>query len=259
MEVQYDSQIHAIGQKAQERNLDLQEVSDYYHTCHAAAQRSCSHPEVPPIYHQFLAERETWTYYFEEEFPGKDPLYDCFVAALSQSETNHTRRIEQLEVALQRADLIIHSKDDLLSIKEETLLANKALMSGKDDIIKIRESEIRTEIGLVKAHENTIAWQNRDIQERNTTIKQLKKNLQELNHTGTPRDVQKLQNTLENRTKEIKNTQNTIRKRNDAIKSLTARLQKYEASASNKQGRNKVKKEVKRENNTHIKHESMEY
>jgi hypothetical protein len=73
----------------------------------------------------------------EEEFPGKDPLYDCFVAALSQSETNHTRRIEQLEVALQRADLIIHSKDDLLSIKEETLLANKALMSGKDDIIKV--------------------------------------------------------------------------------------------------------------------------
>jgi hypothetical protein len=73
----------------------------------------------------------------EEKFPGKDPLYDCFVAALSQSETNHTRRIEQLEVALQQADLIIQSKDDLLNIKEETLLANKALMSGKDDIIKV--------------------------------------------------------------------------------------------------------------------------
>lgn len=73
----------------------------------------------------------------EEEFPGKDPLYDCFVAVLSQSETNHTRRIEQLEVTLQQTDLIIHSKDDLLKIKEETLLANRALMSGKDDIIKV--------------------------------------------------------------------------------------------------------------------------
>jgi hypothetical protein len=73
----------------------------------------------------------------EEEFPGKDPLYDCFVAALSQSETNHTRRIEQLEVAFQQTNLIIQIKDDLLNIKEETLLANKALMSGKDDIIKV--------------------------------------------------------------------------------------------------------------------------
>ncbi|KAH8758512.1 hypothetical protein F5882DRAFT_39595 [Hyaloscypha sp. PMI_1271] len=136
MEVQYDLQIHTIGQKAEELNLDLQEVSDYYYARYAEAQRSCSHPQVPPIYHQFLAERETWTYYFEGEFPGKDPLYECFVAVLSQSETNHTRRIEQLEVALQQMDLIIHSKDDLLNIKKEILLANRALMSSKDDIIK---------------------------------------------------------------------------------------------------------------------------
>jgi len=112
---------------------------------------------------------------------------------------------------------------------------------------------------LVKAHENTIAWQNRDIQERDTTIRQLRKSLQELNSTGTPRDVQRLRNTLKNRTKEIKNMQNTIRKKDNAIKSLTDRLQKHGANAGNKLGSNRIKKEVKRENNTHIKHESMEY
>jgi hypothetical protein len=80
----------------------------------------------------------------EEEFPGKDPLYDCFVAALSQSEANHTRRIEQLEVTLQQTDLIIQIKDDLLKTKEETLLANRALMSGKDDIIKVWASTEHT-------------------------------------------------------------------------------------------------------------------
>jgi uncharacterized coiled-coil protein SlyX len=112
---------------------------------------------------------------------------------------------------------------------------------------------------LVKAHEHTIASQNRDIHGRNTTIRQLRKNLQELNSTGTPRDVRTLRNTLKNQTKEIKNMQNTIHKRNDAIKSLTDRLQKHETSAGNKQGRNKIKEEFKRESNTHIKHESMEY
>jgi hypothetical protein len=88
MEVQYDSQVRVIGAKASESKLDvssltvfylehsincghlilmlvsqLQEVSDYYYTRLRAAQEAFFHPRLPPIYHQFLAERETWKHY----------------------------------------------------------------------------------------------------------------------------------------------------------------------------------------------------
>ncbi|PMD34314.1 hypothetical protein L207DRAFT_570928 [Hyaloscypha variabilis F] len=286
MEVQYDSQIVAIGKKAAKLNLNLQEVSDYYHTCHAAAKRSFSHPRVPQIYHQFIAERETWKHYFEDEFPGKDPLYNCFVAALDYIEreperhinsegeaglksTNHDLmgRIQQLEAAIQRKDLVTQSKDELLKIKEETLLADQALISGKDSIIKMRETELQREIDLVKSHENTIAWQSRDIRELRSKIAQLTKNIQDLDQKFNSKDSpHKLQNICDSRMKEVKKVNVTIRKRENEIRELRERLRMYEGvpgtfvvSPLAKGEAKKRSSKGKREKDLQNKSELMEY
>jgi hypothetical protein len=152
----------------------LQEVSDYYYTRLRAAQEAFSHPRLPPTYHQFLAERETWKHYckvtqqllehgadiafalVEDEFPGKDPLYDCLVAALNHIEREPERHMKsegdatqdtqieglkqlmrQLESLVLQKDSVIKSKDDLLKIKGESLVATRELMSEKDRIIQV--------------------------------------------------------------------------------------------------------------------------
>jgi hypothetical protein len=92
----------------------------------------------------------------ENEFPGKDPLYDCLVAALnhiereperhmkSEGDTNQDfqikglkERMRQLESLVLQKDSVIKSKDELLKIKGESLLANRELMSEKDRIIQV--------------------------------------------------------------------------------------------------------------------------
>jgi hypothetical protein len=98
----------------------------------------------------------------EDEFPGKDPLYDFLVAALDHIEreperhirereshikregeasTGHLEddlkgRIQVLESLLLQRDSVIRSKDVLLGIKEETLVANKEFMAEKDRFLQ---------------------------------------------------------------------------------------------------------------------------
>jgi hypothetical protein len=92
----------------------------------------------------------------EDEFPGKDPLYDCLVAALNHIEREperHTKsegnanqdsqikglkeRIQQLESFVLQKDSVSKGKDELLRIQGESLIANRELMSEKVRIIQV--------------------------------------------------------------------------------------------------------------------------
>ena len=92
----------------------------------------------------------------EDEFPGKDPLYDCLVAALNHIERAPERhmksegdanqgsqikglkeRIRQLESLVLQKDFFIKSKNELLQIKDESLVANSELISEKDRVIQV--------------------------------------------------------------------------------------------------------------------------
>jgi hypothetical protein len=92
----------------------------------------------------------------DDEFPGKDPLYDCLVAALNHIERERERyvksegevnqdsqikslkeRIRQLESLVLQKDFVIRSKDELLKIKGESLVANRELISEQDRIIQV--------------------------------------------------------------------------------------------------------------------------
>ncbi|KAE9379573.1 hypothetical protein N431DRAFT_526787 [Stipitochalara longipes BDJ] len=93
---------------------------------------------------------------------------------------------------------------EALLIKDQTLVANPALISGKDGIIKTRENELQKEIDLVKSHGSTIAWQNRDIRELHAKINLKNKNMQDLTNKSNPKNLQSLQGIYDNQRKQIK-------------------------------------------------------
>jgi hypothetical protein len=50
----------------------LQEVADYYFNWYTAAKKAYPDPKVPAIYHDFLAERKTWTHFCKSSYWQKD-------------------------------------------------------------------------------------------------------------------------------------------------------------------------------------------
>jgi len=150
----------------------LQEVAAYYFTWRAAAKQAYPDPKVPAIYHDFLAERETWTHFCKsilkakgledmelivqvpkDNFPGKDPLFDCLMSALckekvpdeyiKKEDDTAEWKISKLQEIIQQKDLLIQSKDELLEVRAEALRAGKELLAEKDKIIKVWTSSSR--------------------------------------------------------------------------------------------------------------------
>jgi hypothetical protein len=131
----------------------------------------------------------------------------------------------------------------------------------------MRETELQREIDLVQSHENTIAWQSRDIRDLRSKIAQLTKNTQDLDQKANSKDsVQKLQSVCDSRMKEIKRADVTIRKRENEIRELKERLRMYEGvpgtfvvSPLAKGEAKKRSSKGKREKDLQNKSELMEY
>ncbi|KAN0110810.1 hypothetical protein V8E51_007197 [Hyaloscypha variabilis] len=246
-EATYKSQIDAIGYKALERKLSLQEVAAYYFTWRAAAKQAYPDPKVPAIYHDFLAERETWTHFFpKDNFPGKDPLFDCLMSALCKEKVPDQYikkeddmaewKISKLQETIQQKDLLIQSKDELLGDRAEALRASKELLAEKDKIIKIREGDIQEASRLINAREQAIA-------EKDETINNLEENLQQAQNT-----IAAHEETIEEKTQAVRNAKQPrkevfiqIAKKDKHIENLKEQIERQKAHVARLEDNLRVK------------------
>jgi uncharacterized protein YigA (DUF484 family) len=92
----------------------------------------------------------------------------------------------------------------------------------------MREIELQRKIDLAKSHENTIAWQSRDILDLRSKITQLTKNIQDLDQQANSKDsLQKIQNMCDSRMKAFKRADVMVQKRDNEIRELRERLKIY--------------------------------
>jgi hypothetical protein len=225
-----------------------------------------------------------------DEFPGKDPLYDCFIAALDHIEREPERhpnredeasqgsriealrgRMQQLESLALQKDFVIKSKDELLRIKEETLVAHKELMSEKGRVIQVwlacsswkpvlntdrfeaKENELKEARALIGSSrntqekkktvqnlKNTITQKDQNIEKLQGTITQKNKTIEELKKkASTPKienTTQKNQSSLEQRDTlrkddEIRTLENQLAHRDHVVRTLEFAYENLEKSS----------------------------
>jgi hypothetical protein len=286
MEVQYTSQIKAIGTKATDCNLDVsphpalhkvQSIACTFKTdsiwlsfkkSATTTTPAMKQPGDPSLIHEFLQSTiissqnvrlgsstvshpevsgTSSSFSFAvgaDEFPGKDPLYDCFIAALDHIEREPARhlnredeasqgsriealrgRMQQLESLALQKDFVIKSKDELLRIKEETLVAHKELMSEKGRVVQVCLSCSSWKPVLntdrFKAKENELK-QARTLIANSKNTQEKKNTMQNLKNTMFPKDqnIERLQGTIDQKNRIIEELQTAISRRNKTIQDL---------------------------------------
>ena len=128
-----------------------------------------------------------------DEFHGKDPLLDCLMSALYDTEKDteprikveedgHGQNIElaQLKEALQQKEFLAQSKNELLGVKEEALRTSKELLAQKDKIIEVIYSTTEfstrrislqfTSTNLLQIREDDLQQASRLISARDQTV-----------------------------------------------------------------------------------------